>query len=67
MATFRERKNPLYLILLLIGLAAVTIRLLMDSRFGTSGLLYIAVPYSIATALYLFTILARAKASSANT
>jgi hypothetical protein len=42
-------------VLLLIGLAALIIRTLLDSRFGQGTLLYIAVPYGLSVALFFTT------------
>ncbi len=40
---------------LIIGICAVILRLLIDSRFGHSSFLYLAIPFVIAVLLYFFT------------
>ena len=41
--------------LFLIGVCALTIRMLLDSQFGHGTLLYLLVPFVISIAIYLFT------------
>ena len=43
------------IILLVIGVATLTLRLLLDSEFATTTLVYIAVPFLISVALAFFT------------
>lgn len=40
-------------ILIVVGLATLTLRLLLDSRFGHSAAVYVAVPFAVALALHL--------------
>lgn len=42
-------------LLLIIGISTLTLRFLLDSRFGTSTLVYILIPFLISLALAFFT------------
>lgn len=44
-----------FALLFIVGAAALTIRTLLDSRFGTGTLLYLLVPFAISISLTLFT------------
>jgi len=54
-------KNVLIPILLIIGASALVIRFILESDFRTGTLLYIAVPFAISVALYVFTRKVRGK------
>ena len=47
--------------LLVIGVSTLTLRALLDSRFGTTTLVYILVPFVISIALTFFTKSSRSR------
>ena len=48
-------KRPFWVyILFVMGIASITIRFLMDARFGTTAILYVAIPFIISFLLFYF-------------
>lgn len=48
-------KRPFWVyILFVMGIASITIRFLMDTRFGTTAILYVAIPFIISFLLFYF-------------